>query len=275
MGISLKGKMFAVLVVVLLGPVLVFSQVPSGEKMPWWYTMERGKLLFRTGEYGDALLAFEDARRERRELFTRMERDFVLFLSIPEVRRLGDSLERLETYAAERGQAAAAEALGELYYRYPREKLDNSAARALYELGRLKNYPDAEYWIGETYRAEGELALAMMQYRKALADRELFETPGFDLPVSYKIAEIQKLRREYTEMEKPTGKYSPGRGTPCGPKNRLLPKPPWKIPCKTRESTVFLPCTAIITAPSNRPTVPWAFFSMPREGTAPGRPRIT
>jgi tetratricopeptide (TPR) repeat protein len=200
MGISLKGNILAVLVVFLLIPFFVFSQASSGEKMPWWYTMERGKLLFRTGEYGDALLAFEDARRERWELFTRMERDFILFLSIPEVRRLGDSLENLEKYAVERGHAAASGALGELYYRYPREKLDNSAARALYELGRLKNYPDAEYWIGETYRAEGELSLALIQYRKALADRELFEIPGFDLQINYKIADIQKLRREYVEM---------------------------------------------------------------------------
>jgi tetratricopeptide (TPR) repeat protein len=164
--------------------------------------MERGKLLFREGNYGEALLAFEDARRQRFAMFDRLERRLVELLSLPAVRRLGDSLERVETYLAEHHYPDAADALEELYYRAGKEKLGNSAAGALEELSRLKEYPDAEYWIGETWLAEGELGVALRQFQKALDRRSLLENPEFGTEILYKIAGIHKTRQEYAEMEK-------------------------------------------------------------------------
>ncbi|MDR1949808.1 MAG: hypothetical protein LBQ38_10485 [Spirochaetaceae bacterium] len=163
--------------------------------------MERGKLSFRNGAYGDALIAFEDARNQRRDRFIGMRQDMITLLSIPEVRRLGDSLELVERYIAERHHPAAARALEELYYRLPREALGDSALRVLDELDRLKGYPEAEYWIGEAYRAEGELGIALKQYQKAYEERALLETPGFVIPLLYRIADVHRLRQEYNEME--------------------------------------------------------------------------
>jgi tetratricopeptide (TPR) repeat protein len=193
-------KKYGFLSVFCLCGGLLFAQIPA--ERPYWYTMEQGKLFFRAGAYGNALLSFEDARRQRRALYTRLERNFIDFLSIPEVRRLGDSLDRAEVYMAERNYSGAAEALGELYYRVPRESLNNSAARALAALGRLKDYPEAEYWIGETYRAEGELGIALSQFQKAYDQRDLLENPGFGVALKYKIADIHKIRQEYTKMER-------------------------------------------------------------------------
>jgi hypothetical protein len=177
-----------------------FTQVPANR--PWWYTLERGKNLFRDGDYGNALLAFEDARRQRRAMYERMEQDFISLLSVYEVRRLGDSLDWVERYARDRFYASASAALEELYYRFPKESLGNSASAALAALSSLKNYPEAEYWIGETYRAEGELGLALSQFQKAWDQRGLFENVGFGTELLYKIAEIRKTRREYNEMER-------------------------------------------------------------------------
>jgi tetratricopeptide (TPR) repeat protein len=178
----------------------LFAQGPSDP--PWWYVMERGKLLFRDGNYGEALLAFEDARRQRFAVFDRMERHLVELLSLPAVRRLGDSLEGVETWITEHHYPDAAGALEELYYRIGKEKLGGSAARALEELGRLKEYPEAEYWIGETWLAEGELGVALRQFQKALDLRSLLENPEFGMELLYKIAGIYKARQEYVEMEK-------------------------------------------------------------------------
>ncbi|MDR1318802.1 MAG: hypothetical protein LBJ90_04180 [Treponema sp.] len=172
------------------------------ETLPWWYILEQGKFYFRGGEYGHALLSFEDARRQRRAMYEQMERDFIDFLSLPEVRRLGDSLDRIETYAAERSYDNVSALLAELYYRIPRESFSDSASAALGVLGGLKDYPEAEYWIGETYRTEGELGLALSQFRKAYELRGLFENPGSDLDILYKIADICKIRQEYNEMER-------------------------------------------------------------------------
>ncbi|MDR3146374.1 MAG: hypothetical protein LBU21_08855 [Treponema sp.] len=170
-------------------------------RSPYWFTLERGKLYFRQGAYGDALIAFEDARTQRRDQFMRMRQDMITLLSAPEVRRLGDSLDLVETYIAEERQLSAARALEELYYRIPRERLGGSALRIPDAFERLKDYPEAEYWIGETYRVEGELGIALKQYRRAYELRDLLETPGFVVPLLYKIADVHRLRQEYNEME--------------------------------------------------------------------------
>jgi hypothetical protein len=177
----------------------LFSQTAL---QPWWLTLEQGKHHFRNGDYGRALLSFEDARRQRFAVYERMEQDFINLLSITEVRRLGDSLEWVERYAHERHYTAAITALQELYYRVPKSSLNNSALAALAAIGRLKDYPEAEYWLGETYRAEGELAIAISQFRKAYGMRGLLENRDFDIDLQYKIAGILRTRQEYREYER-------------------------------------------------------------------------
>jgi hypothetical protein len=54
----------------------------------------------------------------------------------------------VERYSYDRHYTAAAAALEELYYRIPKTSLNNSALAALAALGRLKDYPEAEFWIG-------------------------------------------------------------------------------------------------------------------------------
>jgi hypothetical protein len=195
-------------------PLAAQQQINAAAGSPWWYTLEQGKNLFRSGDYGSALLTFEDARRQRFAMYERMERDVISLLSIGEVRRLGDSLDWVERYANDRHYAAATAAFNELFYRYPKASFNNSAAAALEALGKLTSYPEAEYWIGETCRAEGELSLALSQFQKAYSLRELFENPGFDIELLYKIADIYKNihlknsggsqynQRAYNEMER-------------------------------------------------------------------------
>ena len=188
---------------------------------PWWYTLEEGKRLYSGGAYGNALIAFEDARRERISRFTRMEQDLITVMSMPEVRRFGDSLEFIERYIAAHNETAAAAALAELYYRLPKDSLNGSANRALEELNRLKNYPEAEFWLGETYLAEGEPGLALRQYERAWQNRALLEIPGFDAEILYRITDILRMRREYQEMEKWANEIIEGT-TPDGlPRDRL------------------------------------------------------
>jgi len=175
----------------------VFTQTVT---QPWWLTLEQGKLKYRNGDYGGALLSFEDARRQRRAMYEQMERDFINLLSLMEVRGIGNNLELVERFSRERYYTAASAALAELYYRVPKESLKNSASAALTAIGKLKDYPEAEYWIGEIYRVEGELTLALSQFRKAYEMSELLEDPGFGTELLYKIAGILMTRQEYNEM---------------------------------------------------------------------------
>jgi tetratricopeptide (TPR) repeat protein len=188
------------LVIFLLYAFFVSAQMPLAQ--PYWFIMEQGKRYFRSGAYGDALIAFEDARQERQALYTRMERALIDLLSLPEVRFLGDSLEQVERYMAGQYLPSAAAALEELYYRVPRASLDGSVRRALERLGDLKNYPEAEYWIGEIYRVEGEPRIALRQYQKAYEQRAFLENPGFGVEILYKMVDLHRAGQEYTEMER-------------------------------------------------------------------------
>jgi tetratricopeptide (TPR) repeat protein len=194
----MKRSLIFVLIFVFI-TASVFSQ---NRAQPWWLSLERGKQQFRVGEYGDALISFEDARRNRLAMYEQAERDLIALLSINEVRRIGDSLEYIERYSKDRFHQRAYAAFQELYYRVPKASLNNSAKAALEAVGRLKDYPEAEYWIGEVYRVEGELPLALSQFRKAYAMKSLAENPGFGLDLQYKIAGILLTRQEYLEMIK-------------------------------------------------------------------------
>ena len=210
---------------ILLGFTLIILvsgiAVNAQTNRPWWYSLEEGILLYRSSSYGDALMAFEDARRDRIAHFSRMEQDFITLLSNPYVRRLGDSLDFIDRYIAENHETAAAAALAELYYRVPKDSLKGSAKRALEEFDRQKSYPEAEYWLGETYRAEGELSLALRQYERAWGHRALLQTPGFEIEILYKITDIHRLRREYQEMERQANEIIEGVDSSGVPRDSL------------------------------------------------------
>jgi tetratricopeptide (TPR) repeat protein len=196
------GIFLAAVFFFLLGCGSLFAQSSGPGPQDWWYTLERGKVMFRQGDYGNALLAFEDARRLRRAMYERQERHLINFLSLREVRRLGDTLDWIERLMEERHYSDAAEALAELYYRIPRERFNNSASAALAAMGTLKDYPEAEYWMGEVFLVEGELKLAQDQFQKALALKGTLENPGLATELMYKIADICRIRQDYNEMER-------------------------------------------------------------------------
>lgn len=176
----------------------VGAQTSSG---PYWFTLEQGKFYFRSQDYGNALVSFEEARRQRQNMYTRMEQDLISVLSIPEVRRFNDSLSSVEKYISDRNVINASKALDELYYRFPKSTFHDSADEALKALGSLKEYPEAEYWIGEVFRAEGELGVALRQYQRAYDLRSRLETPDFAVEILYRIADLRKIRQEYALME--------------------------------------------------------------------------
>jgi tetratricopeptide (TPR) repeat protein len=168
---------------------------------PYWFTLEQGKVFFRNQDYGNALVAFEDARQQRKNMYAKMEQNLITVLSLPEVRRFNGSLSELETYAFERSIINVSKILDELYYRVSKETLNDSSNEALKALGTLQEYPEAEYWIGEVFRAEGELGVALKQYERAYNLRSSLEIPDFSVEILYKIAALRKIRQEYTLME--------------------------------------------------------------------------
>ena len=192
-------KLLLGLILFTLGAGFVYTQEPLYQ--PWWFTLETGIRHFRDGSYGQALMSFEAARRDRHSHFSLMEEDLIRFLSIAEVRWLGDNLDFVEWYIEEFNETRANAILNEIYHFFPKESFNNSVDQVLIQLDNLKRYPEAEYWLGEIFRVEGELSLAQRQYERALRDRDLFTRPDLDMQILYQIVNIHRTRGEYVEME--------------------------------------------------------------------------
>ncbi len=196
----MKKNIFFLFLLITHCSLLIVTEAQNADR-PYWFTLEQGKSLFHNQDYGNALMAFEDARQQRRNMYTKMEQDFIALLSLREVRRFNGSLSSVENYVNERNIINVIKLLEELRYRFPNENFNNSAETALAALGSLKEYPEAEYWIGEVFRAEGELGVALRQYQRAYELRDLLEIPGFAEEILYRSAELYKIRQEYTLME--------------------------------------------------------------------------
>jgi tetratricopeptide (TPR) repeat protein len=180
------------------------------ENAPYWYKLERGKRLFRSGSYGEALTLFEEARNERRIFYEDRRSAVLALLSLPEVRAMEDSLDRIIAFAQERHYEAANAAFAELFFRIPREELYGAASASLDLFDRLKAYPEAEFWIGEVYRVEGSASIAVKQYERALSMTETLKgnlgdnlaDSALETEMLFRLASFQKINGNYNEMER-------------------------------------------------------------------------
>jgi tetratricopeptide (TPR) repeat protein len=174
----------------------------TAENAPYWYKLEQGKRLFRSGSYGEALTLFEDARNDRIALYENHRAAVLALLSLPEVRAMEDSLDRITAFAKERFYVAADAAFAELFFRVPREELLGKASASLDLFDSLKAYPEAEFWIGEVYRVEGSVPIAIKQYERALSMADQLADPGLERETLFRLASLQKINGNYNEMER-------------------------------------------------------------------------
>lgn len=174
-----------------------------------WLRFQSGKRLFEERRFGEALNAFEEAVASRRERFAWAQGRLGGILSGEEARDAKDSLPALveglakrdlieRDYAAVKkasagslrreaellrerrlsdGFAGFLDALLLVLDHRPADSLGASIARLRQAAAELSSYPEAEYWIGRVYLAEGELRLAELQFRKAYDQRESLDIP--------------------------------------------------------------------------------------------------
>ncbi len=172
---------------------------------PYWRLLEDGKVLFDKGQYGDALLSFEDAVRTRKGYYEKLGGDLVQVLSLADFRRLGDSLDAVEKLLGEKKLEDAAQAL-RVAKNASKSRLNGSASAALDTLNTLRDYPEAEYWIGEVFRVEGENDLAIGQYNKAWEHRANLDVPDDAVHFLYAEADILLDKGNYQGREEILGR---------------------------------------------------------------------
>lgn len=62
-------------------------------------------------------------------------------------------------------------------------------------------YPEADFWIGEVYRVEQELTLALEQYLRAYEDRNALRIPAQQYEILYQVADLYEALERYAAYE--------------------------------------------------------------------------
>lgn len=190
--------------------------LPPREADPSWELYQEGLKLYGEKRLGESIELLRKAIETRAELFARCASDLDAALDSKEAKEAGktrktkDSLAALTFALASRDlidqdrdaihEKAGGSIVAEM--KLLRETSPSAPLRGLIdatllvveergisrvgdslqalrkEVASLGYYPEAEYWIGKAYLAEGELRLAELQFRRAGDMRESLEVPG-------------------------------------------------------------------------------------------------
>jgi tetratricopeptide (TPR) repeat protein len=175
------------------------GSLPPRETDPSWLLYQEGLRLYGDKRLGESLVSFSKAVDARSELFSRCAADVDAALAAKEAKKAKDSLSALvrllaardmipQAYEAihEKAEGSIVSELGLIRETSPSAPLrglidatllvveESGISRIGDSLGSLKRavadlatYPEAEFWIGKVYLAEGELRLAELQLKRA------------------------------------------------------------------------------------------------------------
>jgi tetratricopeptide (TPR) repeat protein len=233
---------------------LILAPALGAAESKVWVEFENGKRLFREKEFGQALNAFRNAAVERRRMFETASRALTAALDSPQARRAeGSILALVDEYAKEIFLASELDQIEAQAGSSLRKKIDLLRQRrltdrfrgfldALYltldyrtfdDLGdsldalqkaaaALAMYPEAEFWMGRVFQAEGELKLAEIQYARAWDMREAYEVSDDRFTPLYALADLYRTRGDFPRMEEQYLQIVRLDSTASDPRNEYL-----------------------------------------------------
>lgn len=153
-------------------------------------------------EYGDALnyaLKAKEARKNKIlwEIYT-LENS----LKPAEVKYVGDDISTIITVLKDREDYDAIE----IFNRYHKIKgtdfFENSAKKLLAYIKTQKDFPEADYLIGNIYKLEGEYNFAKKYYSSALKTADILDIPSEKYNILYSLADLSLMDNDTKEYEK-------------------------------------------------------------------------
>jgi tetratricopeptide (TPR) repeat protein len=80
-------------------------------------------------------------------------------------------------------------------------ELENRSSALVAACSELERYPEAEYWVGKIYLAEGELRLAELQFQRAYDMRADFEIPEDSFTVLAALVGVYRAKEDWRAYE--------------------------------------------------------------------------
>jgi hypothetical protein len=206
----------------------------GAETDPAWVAFQEGQRLFAEKRLGEALLSFRTAAEDRGAAFSRALVRIDAAAGQKEAKATGNSLSGLVWALARRdlierdiaaideaSEGSLLEAVRALRTRSVssvlsgfldaidlalrmrgQSRIGDSLALLRAFVADHRSYPEAEYWIGKVYLAEGETRLAQLQFERAYESRSALELPEerFTLLLSLATVALDRgNRRDYED----------------------------------------------------------------------------
>lgn len=191
------AALFAVAATLMTSPSALAAQSAADEA---WAAFEDGRAAFDSGELGKALGFFRKAVEARHAVIDAKIAVLEAAIDPDILRSLKNSLLEYRKVLEKRGEAGALRIIDEARSAPGGASLVTMTALRE-KLRALRDYPEAEYWIGRVYAEESELDLARLQYEKAYAARGSLELPGFKYTLLYELAATDWAVKRYKDAE--------------------------------------------------------------------------
>ena len=164
--------------------------------------LQRASLEFSNRNYGSAIKLAEEAKEKRTSDVTKGLSILNQSLHAKEVRDQGDNISNIIHVLCEREDTVAIEILNGNIVKIPFETVNNSISKFLTRLESYKNFPEADFLIGQVYIISGEYVLAKKYLLSALKNSDLLDIPQQRIDILYSISALAKLENDTDLFEK-------------------------------------------------------------------------
>jgi tetratricopeptide (TPR) repeat protein len=175
---------------------LFFLPVPASaqniDDLPTWKTLDDAKALFEGGDFGDALTACEQARKNHAALVSSLGDQLKKYLAPAAVRKAGDSIEKTIEIFRKRNEDDAVALIDSLLKKRSAGYFNDSVSAMLSWLASQAAYPEADFLSGRIYEAEGESDVAFSFYEKAWTNRALLDIPDDRIDIAFRMADLAR-----------------------------------------------------------------------------------
>lgn len=162
--------------------------------------LEKARNAFESGDYGNALKLADSSKIARKkqvewEIFTLQNS-----LKPVEVRHAGDSISDILPVLEKRQDYEALGIINRYEKKYP-SKIENSSKKLLEYIRNKKEFPEADYLIGEIYRIEGEYDIAEKCLLTAWTNAANLDIPDEQYDILYSMAAISLVKKDMRSYE--------------------------------------------------------------------------
>ncbi|MFA6856978.1 MAG: hypothetical protein WCR31_07200 [Treponema sp.] len=156
---------------------------------------------YRSGNYGEALRLADEAKIERKnqvmwEIYT-LQNSFKSF----EVKKAADLLSAIIPILEKRQEYDSLEIIRRYETKMSASYFNDSASRLIAYISGRKNFPEADWIIGDVYKYDGEYELAKAYLLSAWHNAQLLDVSDEQYDILYSLADIAYIGKDMENYE--------------------------------------------------------------------------